>query len=216
MKKNNHFSYGILGKTQNNEGLFRKNMLKSLFSSVSDKRIAFMMQVHSDHIEIVDERDEYDNTDALITDRKDVILTGTFADCAPIYFYVNNTSIMALAHSGWRGSKRNISLKVIHKIMELYDVKSDDIYVEIGPCIDYKNYEVQEDFLCHFDRKYFIFDNDKIYFDLKAYNYDIISGVIPNDNICVDSRCTFEDLNLHSYRRDREKSGRNIAYIYSK
>ncbi len=215
MKKNNNFVYGIIGKTTNNKGVFEKKNLKSLFPNVNNKRIVFMIQVHSDNIEIVDLRNEYSDTDALITDQKGIILAGTFADCCPIYFYVNHTNIVALAHSGWRGSRLNIATKVIDKIVEIYNVKYKSINVEIGPCIDYKNYEVQKDFLPNFDKKYFVFKDGTIYFDLKAYNYDIISDVIPKENICVDSRCTFEDLNLHSYRRERKKSGRNIAYIFS-
>ncbi len=215
MKKNNNVYYGFIGKEKDNIDVFRKKKLGNIFSNFLDKKIVFMKQIHSDNIEIVDQRDEYDRTDAMITTRKNVVLTGTFADCAPIYFYVKNKDIVALAHSGWRGSKLGIAIKVIDKLISKFDLKAEDIFVIIGPCISLDNYEVKKDFLVNFDSRYFVYIKDKIYFDLKRYNYDIISSVIPKENISIDSRCTFEDESLHSYRRDKQTSGRNIAFIYT-
>ncbi len=208
-------SRGFIGKTESNTGVFKIANLKEVFKDYRGYRVVFMKQVHSDNIETVDSSDTYDKTDALITDEKKVILTGTFADCAPIYFYVKNTDIIALAHSGWRGSKLKIATKVIGRIIKDYNVDPKDIYVIIGPCISKESYEVQEDFLANFDSKFFVHSQNKIYFDLKRYNYDIISSVIPEKNITIDSRCTFKDTTLHSYRREKEKSGRNIAFIYN-
>ncbi len=213
--KKNKVRFGFVGKEMGNEGVFNKKNLKKISSYYLNKRIVFMEQVHSNNVEIINKMDVYNSTDAMITNSRDVVLTGTFADCMPIYFYVKNTNIIALAHSGWRGSKLNISLKVIDIIKSKYSVKVDDILVEIGPCIKWQNYEVQEEFIKNFELKYFYNVNNKIYFDLKKYNYDIIKSVIPTSNIKIDSRCTYDDKKLHSYRRDKQKSGRNIAFIYN-
>ncbi len=215
MKENNNVRYGFIGKTSHNADVFKKDLLKKLFEHTPYDRLLFMMQIHSNNVEVVDVRNEYADTDALIANAKNVVLTGTFADCAPIYFYVKNTNIVALAHSGWKGTKLEISKRVLDILLHQFHVDKNDIYVEIGPCISVESYEVKEDFLPNFNAKYFIKKDEKIYFDLKQYNYDIIKSVVPESNITIDPRCTYKELNLHSYRREKEKSGRNIAFIYS-
>ena len=46
---------------------------------------------------------------------------------------------------------------------------------------------------------------------------DLECELVPRDNILIDESCTYEDLKLHSYRRDLDKSGRMslVAYMRS-
>ena len=44
-------------------------------------------QTHSDHVEIVDERVEYPDTDGLIITEKNKPIALRFADCTPLIFY---------------------------------------------------------------------------------------------------------------------------------
>ena len=49
-------------------------------------------QTHSDHVEIVDERFEYPDTDGLIIAQKNIPIALRFADCTPLIFYDINKS----------------------------------------------------------------------------------------------------------------------------
>lgn len=45
-----------------------------------------------------------DDTDALITNLKNVPLTLFFADCTPIIIYDPKNNAIGVAHGGWRGT----------------------------------------------------------------------------------------------------------------
>ncbi len=63
--------------------------------------------------------------------------------------------------------------------------------------------------------KYLLYDNQKIYLDLKSANADmLINNGIPISQIEVSELCTYEEKDLlHSYRRDGKYSGRAIGLI---
>ena len=65
-------------------------------------------QIHEDHIAVVSRRPEgpirIPDTDGLITDLKNVLLTTVHADCLPVYFFDPEKGVIGLVHAGWRGS----------------------------------------------------------------------------------------------------------------
>ncbi len=176
---------------------------------------AFMSQIHSDKVSLVSKDNSFkllEATDGILTKDSHFLLIGTFADCIPIYFYDANQKYVGLCHSGWKGSKLNIVSRMIDKIVEEgFNLK--DLRVHMGPSISWENYEVKEDFLENFQNSYFIFKDDKIFFDNRKLCYNQLIEYIDSSQITFDNRCTFSDLNLHSYRRDGLLSGRNIATI---
>ncbi len=53
------------------------------------------------------------NADAIVTNKNDLALTVTVADCFPVYFFDPTKNIIALAHSGWRGTVFKSAQKTI-------------------------------------------------------------------------------------------------------
>ncbi|MGL6063682.1 MAG: peptidoglycan editing factor PgeF [Fusobacteriaceae bacterium] len=185
------------------------------------------VQTHSKNIYIVDEKVQksdipFDNIDGMITNRKDVVLYTKHADCLALYFYDMENYVIGLCHSGWKGSYEEIGLELIKKMQEKYKTKIEKIIVGIGIGISEENYEVSESFYENFKRKFslgiikksFIKKGKKYYFDNENFNAHLMEyyGVI-KENIIKSELCTYNNENFHSFRRDKEKSGRNRAYI---
>ena len=206
----------------NIKDMSREKIVKDF--SLGDRKIVSGYQTHSDNIQVIDSLDKlyFEDTDGFITNRKDVAILTKYADCLPIYLTDITKGVIGTVHSGWQGSYKEIGKKAINLMRENYNCQLKDIQVAFGIGISQKNYEVGEEFLEKFKSKFskelieksFKREKDKIYFDNQSFVYWNIQDMgIPSENILTNHLCTYEG-EFHSYRRDREKSGRNGALIY--
>lgn len=193
-----------------------------------NKIIVSGVQTHSSNVAVIKKNYPlrnmvFQDTDGLITDDPKLILYTKHADCLAIYFYDKVKNVVGVCHSGWKGSFNKICLIMIEKFISEFNSKKEDIIVGIGIGISSKNYEVSEEFKKEFYNKFhkdivessFNKVNDKLYFDNGIFNYLLLlNNGITKENIYKSEECTYDNLNLHSYRRDKEFSGRNLAYIY--
>lgn len=210
-------------KSYGNVMKLNKEKLKKDFSF--DKKIMVAgHQTHSDNIVVIDEKTEdfyFEDTDGFITNRKDVVIFTKYADCLPIFLIDIKNGVYGVVHSGWQGTYKEIGIKAVKIMQERYFSKLENINIVFGIGISKKHYEVQEDFLIKFKKKFpdqivskgFEKIGDKIYFDNQVFNYfNLIEHGILKENIICNDLCTYEG-NFHSYRREREASGRNGAFI---
>lgn len=183
--------------------------------SLSEKSVALQKQVHSDICCIASKPGICGESDAMITDKKNLGLGVSVADCTPIFLYDPVHQVIAAVHSGWRGTQKKILVNTIKKMAGDYNSSPDDIIAYIGPSISQDNYEVGSEFIDLFDPKYLKPSGDKYLLDVKGANLDILleAGVI-RSNIQVSNLCTYQmkDM-LHSYRRDGLQSGRLLGII---
>jgi YfiH family protein len=184
--------------------------------------VAIQKQVHGDKINYINKGGFCGESDAMITDKKNLGLAISTADCTPIFIFDKKNKIIAAVHSGWRGTEKKILLKVLNKLKEEYDSSPQELIVYIGPSICQKNYEVGKEVAEKFEQKYLIpkvrkdsFGGDKYLLDVSGINYDILLEFkIPEENVQLSSYCTFEmKYLLHSYRRDGLHSGRALGII---
>ena len=191
--------------------------------SFGDKKIVAGHQMHSDNIAVVEEGSPlyFENTDGFITKRKDLVIFTKYADCLPIYIYDRKKEIIGTVHSGWQGSFKEIGIKALKLMEERFGSDLGDIVVAFGIGISQECYEVGEEFLEKFAQKFdktivdesFMRRDGKIFFDNQKFNYlNFIKNGLEKQNIIINNLCTYSG-NFHSYRRDREKSGRNGAFI---
>ena len=126
----------------------------ALFFETSPDRIVCARQTHTSNVRIVTAADagkgvtrdrDYTDVDGLITDVPGLVLYTSHADCVPIYFYDPVRRVIALAHSGWKGTVARIGEVTIRKMQEIYGCRPEDIYAAIGPSICRDCYEVSED-----------------------------------------------------------------------
>lgn len=207
-------NYGSVSKKS------REEILKDF--NLENKKLFSTHQTHSDNIVFVDEQkiNYFENTDGLISKNSDSVLLTKYADCLPIFFYDESSRYFGVVHSGWRGSYQEIILKAIKSINE--NMKLENFYVVFGVGISAKNYEVKNDFYEQFKNKFnekilnksFFKADGKLFFDNQAFNFELLKDFgLPEKNIYCNNFCTFDGF-FHSYRRDKELSGRNAALIF--
>lgn len=190
---------------------------KYFFNSLGLKieQVKLQKQIHSDIVMVVDHNYTFGESDALITNLKDVALAVSAADCVPIFLYDNINKVIAAVHSGWRGTEQKILYKTLIKMMNDFLCMPENIYAFIGPCISQRNYEVSPEVAGRFDNEFVKNADGRFYLDLKSANKKMLTGSgIPEKNIEVSQLCTFEQNEfLHSYRREGEKSGRALGVL---
>ena len=188
-----------------------------------NKKIKFINQVHSNKIELINSMNikKEINADGSITFDKNICLAILTADCAPIFIFDTKNSFICALHSGWRGCLNNIIFEALKKIKK---ISNDEIIAIIGPCLNQKNFEVNDNFKKKFLNKnplynYFfkIKKNKKIYFNMRGLiNMQLKDMSIKKIyNIKND---TYSESNLfYSYRRaihnNQKFTGRMINII---
>ncbi|MBI5476949.1 MAG: peptidoglycan editing factor PgeF [Ignavibacteriales bacterium] len=177
--------------------------------------LAIPGQIHGDNILVVDKPGQYPNCDALITAEKNLFLVVTIADCIPILIYDNKNQIISVVHSGWKGSEKKILSSTVRKMQTEFNSKKSDLYCYLGPSARSCCYQVGEDVAHKFESKYLINKNgSRKHLDLISFNQDLLNNAgITNNQIEISGYCTICNRFFHSYRRDKEKSGRMMAVI---
>lgn len=201
------------------------------FLKINRNSIVRPHQEHTDIIKRVDEiGEEYNGVDGLITNKPGINLMLTFADCTPILIYDPVNKAIGNIHSGWRGTVQKIGLKAILKMQEEYNSNLKDLIVCIGPCIKKCHFEVEEDVKEIFEEEFRYLDRnndiikkkeeskgleEKYLIDTTLINRLVLEKAgVKSENIIDSGICTVCDSDkLHSYRKDKEKSGRNVAVI---
>ena len=162
---------------------------------------------------------EIPNTDGVVTNLSNVVLTTTHADCIPLYAYDSVKKVIGVAHAGWKGTSNGIAKELVTTMVETYDCKPENITAYIGPGICKDHFEVGKDYAeeC-FTSKYawmkeYIIDSssDRVHIDLKGINkYFFELAKVGEIKICDD--CTYCDERYYSFRRAKDTE-RMLAYI---
>ena len=183
-----------------------------------EENVAIQKQTHSDVVRYVTKGGIVGESDAMITDKKNLGLAIGIADCTPIFIYDPENKVIAAVHSGWRGTAKRILEKTVLKLISQYNSKLEKLVTYIGPSISQKNYEVGEKVADLFHNKYKIEKDGKYLLDVASANYDmLINSGLQGHNIERSNLCTYEEKDsLHSYRRDGKKSGRSMGVIVMK
>jgi YfiH family protein len=179
--------------------------------------LAKSKQVHGLDVGIIDKSGQYEGYDALITNKRGILLAVTIADCAPILLYDHTNQAIAAIHAGWKGTVGELVTKTIQLMTQSYGTKPSDVYAYLGTCISGNKYEVDLDVAQHFDEKYRPFnpENSKYYLDIKQHNLDqLITVGVPSNQIELSPYCSLENKDVfYSHRGDKGKSGRMLAAI---
>ncbi len=201
---------------------------------VFDKNsIVFSHQVHDTNVAIVGQKDvgkgifresDIKNTDGLITNEKDVVLTTFYADCVPLFFYDEKNSAIGLSHAGWRGTVNKMAEKTIRTMMTAFGTKAENLKAAIGPSICYDCFMVSSDVYEEFKEKIpgamGLYSREshvpgKYHINLQEINKFVMmeSGIL-EENIELPGLCTKcrPDL-FFSHRRDGSERGSLAAFM---
>ena len=218
----------------NKENQLAKNSFKQICKElgIDYKNLVNTMQNHTDNIKIIKNKvnkdmpdfNVYEETDGLITDTKEIILSTINADCILLIFYDPVNKVIANVHSGWRGTIKRISTKAVEKMKKEYGSKPENIICCMSPSIGKDHFEVDEDVYNLFKNEFKEFnESDKIYeekndkwlIDTILINRIILKNTgLKEENIIDSGICSVcnKDL-IHSYRAHGKGAGRATLII---
>ncbi len=222
-------SLNLAGYDEDSAENIAENQRRFLRLFEGDFRLASCWQIHSADVRIIknfdDAKDGNYKMDALVSDVPRVLLGVKTADCVPILIGDIKTKSFAAVHAGWRGTVDSIVIKAIEKMRENYGTHSEDLICAIGAAACGRNYEVGQDVISAFEKKFStcgkLFTQTRenhALIDLHLANQEqILSvGVLP-ENIFIAPLCTMERTDLFfSYRREKKlygKTGRLMSVI---
>jgi hypothetical protein len=179
------------------------------------ENVGYQRQVHSDIVKIIECGGDNGVSDALITNKKNLGLAVTVADCTPIFIYDKKNKVIAAVHSGWRGTEQKILHKTLVNLKQNFASAPENLIAYIGPSISQANYEVGSEVAEKFDCNFVLWKDEKAFLDVSGINYNLLLDFgIPKNQIQKSELCTYEFKNiLHSYRRDGSVSGRSIGVV---
>jgi polyphenol oxidase len=111
---------------------------------IEEKRFVFGEQVHGREVAAVDGQTSIPvpGVDGLITESPDVCLGIYVADCCAIWLADPVRRVIALLHSGRKGSELGIATAAIDRMRGDFGSNPADIVVQLSPCIRPPLYEV--------------------------------------------------------------------------
>ncbi len=191
-------------------------------------------QTHTVHIRAVTQADrgkgvtrprDYTAIDGLMTDEAGVVLATFYADCVPLYFVDTKRRVVALAHSGWRGTVGRMGACMVRRMGETYGTNPADLTAAIGPSICQDCYEVGEEvaeaFAAEFgragqaERLLRRNENGRYQLDLWEANRIVLTEAgIPDGQIQVTDLCTCHNSGyLFSHRASQGRRGNLGAFL---
>ena len=153
-------------------------------------------QVHGSEIAVVavdDSAQVWMGVDGLITADPGVLLGIYVADCGAVYISDPVEGVLALLHSGKKGTDENITGKAVAMMVAQWGCNPKDLIVSLAPCIRPPAYEV--DFASQIHQQ-------------------VLDAGVPESQWMDSGVCTSSDLSAYySYRIEKGKTGRMLALL---
>ena len=237
---------GANNKIEDNGYDFVINSYKNICESIgcNYKNVIRANQDHTDKVKIITEKTTKEPElkltkeiveDGLITNKKNIVLSTTNADCILLMFFDPVKKVIANTHLGWKGTVQRISVKTIRKMKEQFGCEPKDIICCISPSIRKCHFEVDEDVKDIFLNEFKNLEGNKFMNDIVSiekiieknpqknkWNIDTVlinkilmkeEGLKP-ENIIDSGICSMCNSDIiHSYRVEKENYKTEAALI---
>jgi len=191
---------------------------------INYKDLVLSKQVHEDEIIKVTEKDKgngiiypnkYESADGLITGERGVPLATFYADCVPLMFLDKTEGVIAMSHSGWKGTVKNIAGKTVDTFVSDYNCKRENIIAAVGPSIGACCFEVGDEVAEIFSERFgdtVLEKHEKWHVNLqKTIHMELKNAGV--ENITMADICTSCNSELlFSHRASKGRRG-NLAAI---
>jgi hypothetical protein len=175
--------------------------------------VVFTRAAHSSRVAYVEKVvDDVPGVDALITDRPDLAIAAQGADCAMVALATSDGWIAAV-HCGWQGLVEGVVANTAKALVEA-GADVDGGIARLGPNICARCYPVDADRAATVSRVV----PEAVGEHAGSPVIDVRAGVLAQLAECgvratADERCTREDHDLYSYRRDGVTGRQAIAVV---
>lgn len=179
--------------------------------------VVWMNQVHGDHVVVVDGPAEQavDKTDALVTAAPRLALAVVTADCVPVLLGDARAGVVGAVHAGRVGARNGVVVRAVEAMLGLGS-RVEDISVLLGPAVSGPNYEVPEEMAADVEAS---LPGSRTTSSRGTPALDLRAGIARQltalgvTAVDVDPRCTVDDRNLFSHRRDAP-TGRLASLVW--
>jgi YfiH family protein len=180
-------------------------------------RVVWMNQMHGDHVVEVDSpvNGAVDKTDALVTRTPRLALAVVTADCVPVLLADTRAGVVGAAHAGRVGAQKGVVARTI-EAMRSAGAHVEDITVLLGPAVSGRNYEVPAEMAAEVEAT---LPGSRTTTSRGTAGLDLRAGIawqltdLGITAIDIDPRCTVDDRNLFSHRRDAP-TGRLASLVW--
>lgn len=188
-------------------------------------------QVHGERVERVtraeagrgsDRHDDgFADTDGLLTAESGIALMVMVADCYPVLMADPVRRVAAAVHSGWRGTRLQITRKALQAMSAEHGSRPEDIRLAIGPGIGFEQFEVGAEVLEAFAGQLEPEDHTVVRQVAEKFRLNLpevlrrqalAEGLRP-EHVEIVPGCTVSDENFYSYRREAGVTGRQAGWI---
>lgn len=213
--------HGFIIKNPNSPSPREGKEIKKLLQRITslERKLISPRQMHQDECLVITSKDKLKTKyrgDAILTNRNDVLISIQVADCVPIFMVNEKKRVIGLIHAGWKGALFGIARKTVEKAKQQFGCKPEDFTMVFGPCIRSCCYQVSDDVAILFDKKCVNrSQNNAPTLDMICVNRkQFLNCGVKEDRIFATNVCTFCDKELFdSYRREKERAGRMIAFL---
>lgn len=185
-------------------------------TGLGPERVVWMNQVHSDRVVVVDGPGVVDgDADGLVTTTKGLALAVVTADCVPLLLSDARAGVIAAVHAGRVGAQNGVVLRAVETMVDR-GAHAEDISVLLGPAVSGTNYEVPEAMAAEVEAA---LPGSRTVTGRGTPGLDLRAGIARQltglgiSAISVDPRCTVDDPNLFSHRRDAP-TGRLASLVW--
>lgn len=182
---------------------------------ISAEAVAWMSQVHGAGVAVVDRAGGAGRVDAMVTRRAGLALAVLVADCLPVLVADCDAGVIGAAHSGRPGTAQGIASALVAAMVD-QGASAPNCVAVLGPAICGGCYEVPP----HLAQEVTNSTPEGGCRTLKGTTgVDIRAAVTAQlrragvGTVLHDERCTQEEPELYSYRRDG-RTGRFAGYIW--
>lgn len=201
-------------------GFFTDREISVDVEHITGRNVYFPIQEHSNIVKSLNSDLSPAVADAVITDRRDLLLGVKTADCVPMLLFDRRNSAIGAVHAGWRGTAGGILNKTVESMAGKYKTRPEDLMLAIGPSIKWCCYEVKKDVLnavrkATGEGEYHRRKKNKYCLDLQYANlYQAIASGLKTRNISMIEECTYcHPEKYHSYRYEKGTEGRQGGFI---
>lgn len=184
-------------------------------------------QVHGSEILVIDQPNpevshfQRVESDAIITNQKNILIGILVADCFPVILYDQKKRASAVIHLGWRGVAAGLLSRTIKAMAEVFGSQACDLKVAVGPGIAAHSYEVDRPVRDQFRKGTDQWGRIAKEVSLGHWQLDLQKGILlqldeagidrPAVDIVKECTCCHKET-FFSHRRDQGRTGRQMGF----
>ncbi|MFH1452823.1 MAG: peptidoglycan editing factor PgeF [Armatimonadota bacterium] len=165
--------------------------------------------------------EKFPYADGVITNLKGLGINVSLADCIAIFILDPINKAAGIAHSGWRGTVKNIAGVLLEKMKKEYNTKPENCLSAVSPgiakCCFLVNEEVYEEFNNTYPEYSDLYTEKWNKYSIDLHNINkrlLLNEGIKESNISMADLCTSCNKDIFfSHRRDKGITGRMMGII---